>query len=475
MNHGDQARRRGSATVVSLIALILIAGLAAMVLSVSTRSSGEVSAAVDRTRAFLAAESGISQAILNLRFGDASDIGDANAPVVLSGGRYWVSVTDTGDGTFTLRSEGRAGLERQAIEVVVLRLEGGVFYNGIFAGNSSLDPTYTLELGGVGVEADEIYGDIYSGGDVELLGDAMVDGTVRASGAIRGGSGETGVTQPIPDLAGMDYPATADIKVAQNFATATYENDDAGGLAWQLPEDDPAHIFRRNPSDRLLETLATAKEDYFLEDPYEPVGIDPDQDGSDPYSISLSGVSGEPGPDSNRKVFFIDGNLWLHNYRSYSFEFSHQESSGVQVTFVVQGNIYFSDNLFYENAVKDGVAFIAIRDANVADSGNIYWGDPEFGTLKSMSAFMYAEDDFYDYNLGASGSTSIHLFGNMTAGDQLIIERDYMVSLNPHHTKLTVDFDERIANGELDMPGIPSLQEDEDVFQVLSWRKASPE
>src|SRR5262245_51486060 len=108
--------------------------------------------------------------------------------------------------------------------------------------------------------------------------------------------------------------------------------------------------------------------------------------------IALSGVSGAPGPNGNNQVYYIDGNLWIHNRNTYSFEFNHKEPNGIQITFVVNGNIYFSDNLFYKNTDRDGVAFIAMKDDNVSDSGNIYFGDPVFGTLEQMHAFMYAEN-----------------------------------------------------------------------------------
>jgi len=181
-------------------------------------------------------------------------------------------------------------------------------------------------------------------------------------------------------------------------------------------------------------------------------------DGKDAYHITLSGAGGgNPGPDSNHKVFYIDGNLWLHNKNTYSFKFFTPESDGMQVTFVVSGNIYFSDNLFYLNQNKDAVAFIALRDENVEDSGNIYFGDPVFGTLKEMNAFMYAENNSYDVNLDASGSSVVKVNGMMSAGNQIDIQRDY----GDAHTKLIVNFDDRVAGGEVELPGLSSLYSDE--------------
>ena len=61
---------------------------------------------------------------------------------------------------------------------------------------------------------------------------------------------------------------------------------------------------------------------------------------------------------------------------------------GTHITFVVKGNVYVSDNMFYKDIDKDAVVFIALNDADVKDSGNIYFGDPVFGTLQQMHGFM---------------------------------------------------------------------------------------
>ncbi len=436
--------------LVLVVSLTLLLGA---VLVNALRSKHERRAALDQHRADFTADAGVAHAVTNLTAGVLNDIGAEEAPFAFGGGTYWATVTDNGDTSFTVVSTGANGRGTSRIEARLEPVGGSIYHNAVFAGNTSGDAGYRLEFGGQGGQADDIGGDVYSGADLELWGDAAVSGTARAQGDLYGTAGEEGVTQPIPDLAAMDYEATADFDVAALFdAEASYRYDDAGGYAYQCPESSPAHVFRRNPSDRKANTNSTEKDDFFLEDPYEPVRVDSKQDGSDPYRFSLSGVSGAAGPDSDGKVFFVDGNLWLHNKRTYSLGLTHSEADGVQVTFVVKGNIYFSDNLFYADGSLDGLAFIAMRDEEVEDSGNIYFGDPVFGTLQQMQAFMYAENDFYDLNLDESGSTSVGLFGNMTAGNQVVIERDS----GAQHTRLQVVFDDRIQNGTLEMPGLPT-------------------
>ena len=464
----ERLERRGSATLVAVFAILILAILSGAMLVQSIQGQSERVAAIERHKATHNADAGVAHAVTNLTAGDENDIGSSQAPLAFSGGSYWAEVDDNGDGTYTVVSTASFGNELETIEAWLTPKGGGIYDNAIFAGNSSGDPGYVMEMGGVGGQADEIYGDLYSGGSVAIEDDAFVTGTIRADGSISGASGESGVSLPIPDIASMDYENTADFDVADLFSTATYRYDNAGGYAWQMPESSPAHVFRKNPSDRQSEIGSTVKDDFFLEDPYEPVLIDPNQNGTDPYPITLSGVSGEAGPDSNHKVFYIDGNLWLHNLRTYSFGLSHSEPNGVQVTFVVKGNVYFSDNFFYADPSMDGVAFIAIEDQAVADSGNIFFGDPEFGTLQQMNAFMYAENDFYDTNLTAAGSSQIAVNGNMTAGNQVLIERNF----NGNHTKLTVTFDDRISLGTLEMPGLPPQSgAGPDKFGVDYWHR----
>lgn len=471
-SHGGPARapRRGAATVAAVAGVMMLFTLAMSMMVLATRAKSERLAVVHRNEARGIADSGVSHAVARLIAGDDTDIGAPGAPLAFSDGAYRVELTPEVDGSYVLTSIGYAHGEQVAIHAVAAPAAGGLFDNAVFAGNSSGDPTYVLEFGGTGAQADDIQGNVFSGGDVLVQDDAVVNGDIEAAGAVLGAIGSTGMKQPIPDLEAMDYANTADFDVQALFASATLESHDAGGEADQVSEDNPAHIFRRNPSDRTSETSSTTKDDYFLEDPYETVGIDAAQDGSDPYGITLSGLGAEPGPDGNRAVYYIDGNLWLHNKQSFSFAIEHNEANGIQVAFVVLGNIYFSDNLFYDDPDMDGVLFIALDDPDEPDSGNIYFGDSEFGTLEEMHAYMYAENDFLDVNMDAAGSKEVHLHGIMSAGNQVQIERDF----EDAHSKLSVQFDDRVSTGVLDMPGVPLMSgADDPAFSVVFWRETA--
>ncbi len=461
--------RKGSAAVIAVLAVVVLVGLCGAMLMTALRSNDERGTAVDRHQALATAQAGVAHALVQLAATGNADVGAPDLPMAFGGGSYWVEgLEDPLTQSYTVSSYATVRGETEAVEALLTTQDVDIYDHALFAGNTSGDPLYDMTLSGDGAQGDQVVGDVYSGGGVAVSGSATVTGTIRAQDAITGASGESGVWQPVPDIAAMDYPNMADFKIAELFRGASYRSDDAGGRAWQVPESNPAHIFRRNPSDRASDIGSTLKDDYFLEDPYEPVNLDSNMDGSNAYPISLSGISGEPGVNGNNKVYFIDGNLWVHNKKTFSFKFEHEEANGVQITFVAKGNIYFSDNIFYDDPSTDGVAFIAMNDGAVADSGNIYFGDPVFGTLEQMSAFMYAENDFKDTNLDASGSATVTVHGNMTAGDQVVINRDF----NGEHSKLTVLHDDRISTGDLDMPGLPTTDEQQGGgFQLVAWRK----
>ena len=468
----------------SLITIVALAGMAGAIVAVSGASQRENRAALERARALAAAEAAVADAFTQLAADSRTipSIGSASAPRWFADDAYHGSVVVNPDGSYTVVGVGRSGIARRAVEVVIEPATSGIFQNAIFSGNASDDPNYVMEFSGRGSQGDQVVGDVYSGGRISITEDSRLQGVPRATGSISAAPGtlvasvaggatpnpQSGVRQPIPDIAGMHYEANNDVDVAAEFASAPYASGTPGGKAWQLPQTSPAHIFRKNPSDRTSNTSSTVKDDYFLEDPYERMATDSRSDGTDPYMITFSSPTKTVGArEGNNKVYFIDGNLWIHNLSSFSFRFQSNTSAGVQATFVVKGNIYISDNVYLEDPVRDGVAFIAIKDAAVPESGNVYFGDPTFGTLEHMNAFMYAENNFYDNNLDATGSARVDLIGNMTAGEKVAINRDY----GSAHSRLSVRFDSRIADGTLVLPGLPRASGADNKPSIRVWRE----
>ena len=297
--------RRGGALLISLVAVMVLAGMTAAMMTMSTAAQRENRAASDRVQALYLAEAGLSRAIADLNSGAPQQVfGTSTAPVDLGKGGFWGTSADNGNGTFTIRAFGTSAGKSRGVEAILVESVSSIFSNALFAGNSSGDPTYSLDFGGCADQADDIRGPVYSGNDVGISCDANIAGAIRAQGTITGGIGIEGSAQPLPDIAGMQYQINNNFDVASAFAAATWEiSSSMGGSAFQLPEDNPCHIFRKNPDDRAGNINGTPKDDYFLEDPFESKNSSSVIDPSAGAQITLSGLGGEPGPDGNGAVY----------------------------------------------------------------------------------------------------------------------------------------------------------------------------
>lgn len=462
--------RRGAASVLALVTVVGIAGLCTSILAVNLRRRTEQRSFSERTQALYFADAGVSSAVAALATEIEPDLGTAEEPTQRSGGSFFGDVTDNGDDTFTVRSNGTAGREQVGVEAIVERLSPDASGWALFAGNAASDPSYTLKIGGTLLSTDNVLGNVYSGGNLRLFGNATISGDSRAGGLIVGTTGLAGRPLPAPDFAAMNYAVNHDYDVKALFTSASYGLGGGGltmGFAHQLPATSPAHIFRKNPSDRLLFTAFTAKDDYFLEDPHEPWGLA--QVLGAPYDVSIPA-------SANNKVYYVDGNLWTLNVPmvlpAAKFRIKGGGATGTHVTFVVKGNVYFSENFNYNDAAKDGIAFVAIKDPAVADSGNVYIGGtvPQLGTCSSIDGYVYAEGSIRENNLVSTGVGSllgpITVRGNLVAREKITVYDELLIL----HSQLTVNFDPRLSTGALTLPGIPGRSAADVSYDVVSWR-----
>ena len=531
-------RERGSALLLCVDLTLIIVGISGAYLSFSIINSRKTASDVNALQALYVAESGAALYIDGLNKGVALTAGKGS----LGGGTWSIPApldfgTDKADnnGDKIIDDEAERNFVRfeaagtyagtlRRIEVVLSKTPGGVFWNAVFAGNSSKDPNYTLEFGGKGTQKDIVKGDIYSGGGLTTSGDAaLLDETgggpaksVMSSGnSSHGSSAATpgyvkGDQQPL-DIDSMKYDQRADpsnplydpslfVNVANELATngkkgTVKSTTDGLGTALQIDDvNNPAHLFRQDPTDgtkQRVETYgggATDKADFFMEDPTQDVynGMGTDfTGGKDAQRLQVS-------PNGNEKVYFVDGNLWFSNAPTFTFKFKHDFAQGMKMTIVVKGNIYLTDNLLYQNLADDGIALIAMEDDKFkskapgdfagtqvqkddaardynrkSGSGNIFFGDPGGGTTERFEGFLYAENNFYDNNLGSDGSMKTDIFGNMTAGNQVKIKRD-----PKKYSKLQVQLDDKIKTGKAKLPGLPGTPGfgTGDWF-IASWRQ----
>jgi hypothetical protein len=219
---------------------------------------------------------------------------------------------------------------------------------------------------------------------------------------------------------------------------------------------------------------------FFFGDPYEGANID---------RVSVS-------PDGNQQLYYVDGNLWIEPGGPDS-RLVNSPAEGTQITIVVRGNIYFSDNLYYDNVDLDGIAFIAMSDGesytdlnsnnqydagepllhddgdgiyegNMEGSGNVVFGDPNGGPLGHVSGFIYADNNFEDHVLdGPDGSPqSFGVTGLLSAGNLFNVNRDYAGG----HAQMTINYDDRLQNEVLNLPGLPRGTAIGS-WVILSWRE----
>jgi hypothetical protein len=239
--------------------------------------------------------------------------------------------------------------------------------------------------------------------------------------------------------------------------------------------NDPRSMFLKNPTSHngtsgqgvVALNGDTDRNDFFLDDMFHPGQTGPRELGSGGQNLEPNydgpGYYIDVPSTGNNKIYYIDGNLWLHNHSTYSFQIRDQaDGTGTKVTFVAKGNIYLSDNLTYQNLQKDAIALIAIKDARDypdqygnppssptrESSGDLRFGDPAYGTTARFAAYMYAENDYYSYNT----NNNLYIYGNMTAGNEIKVSN----GVGQNRKSLVIDYDGRIQLQQLSLPGLPT-------------------
>jgi hypothetical protein len=390
--------------------------------------------AADKIKAFYLAEAGLGVFSANAGQGDFISIGDT----VLGEGSYRVdyySNDPNADYPYAIATGTVRGQEKQ-IRVDVLSL-APPYECGIYAGGVGGTP-WTLILRGQGNPIssgpdgeysgkDIVNGNVFVKGDITLYQESSVNpplapnpfelhGDVEATGNIDiydsatiSGDVNEGVKPYItPDLVGMNYAVNNTHNVAQIFAAA-------GVTKGHLPVGhELRNVFEINPSNMKDECDTTPGNDYFLTP-----------------SSGFSGGNWKTAPTplniGNNRIYYVDGDVWVHSKSTFGF------SVGGKATIVATGNIHICDNLEYQD-VSSMMGLVALgkynESGNLISGGNVYFGDPVYGTLYTCSAMMFAANDFL-YNTDPISATSAEptsgftVNGNIAALNEVSIERDW--------------------------------------------------
>lgn len=487
-----RGNRDGAILGVVLVVVVVVSVAAAGFMSLGTADGVETSQAIGRARAFWLAEAGLQRLVKRLYNDQYEDIPETSMGL----GTYEVTL-HVGAGTDYAIATGRAGGQEKRIRLE-LTLLSAPYEEAVYGGNSSGAP-WTFQLRGTGSPSryhggerggkDEIFGNIYANGNVVLYGQSSVlpapfpnsyglNGDVEASGTvdtfddatISGNEIEGAPVKEPPLLVAMGYESNNTHNVAQLFA-------DAGVSSGRLPSGSELYnVLVKNPSNRHRETGSTPGDDYFFE-PRNAGGGGSWKEATTPLNLG------------EERVYYVDGDVWIHNYSTYGFEVSGN------VTIVATGDIHLSDNVKYANN-ESLLAMVALGRYNASGSlvsgGNIWFGDPQFGTLYNVDAFMFAANSFYYNtvaNTGRAGepTSGFIVYGNYAALNQIVVNRDWYTRENDHdprpaaydaaagvwkdsldgreltsgevgslrHYQMIVKYDERIRDQGTQPPGLP--------------------
>jgi Tfp pilus assembly protein PilX len=134
-NQGSRARR-GSALMMSLVAVIGVSALAAGLLQVSAATMRRNQVSLDNRRAFYLAEAGLAEGYAGLAEGRTGNVGTAAAPARYGEGLFWTTSTFLPSGHVNLEATGMCGIGRATLAMVAQPVVSSVTGLGVFSSQS---------------------------------------------------------------------------------------------------------------------------------------------------------------------------------------------------------------------------------------------------------------------------------------------------------------------------------------------------
>jgi len=488
------ATERGLALIAVVCFTVIITILGFSLLSLAEGEITMTQKDINKTKAFYLAEAGLSTLATRLHNNETENIEDTP----LGEGSYQVDIYFDDDVPSYAISTGKVAGQEKKIKVIVSFL-AAPYEHSIYAGN--LDgQKWFFELRGKGNPQrvgfsrevggrDMINGNIHIHGDVTLCEESSVNpapppntyglkGDVDATGkidildsaSISGEAREDVDKIDPPDLVEMNYEINNTHNVSQIFADGSINSGYLPG-GHELRD-----VVVKNPSDRADECASTAGDDYFFE-PARVTGGGDQKDATTPLHLG-----------SNR-VYYVDGDVWVHNKTTYGFLVDGK------ATIVATGNIHICDNTKYadDQSLLGMVALGKYDDYNqLTSGGNVYFGDPRYGTTYTVSALMFAGNDFLYNTDSVTGGveepqTGFSVYGNLNSLNQVSIHRDWYdddktnnakpayfdsstsqwISIEDgraltsaeistlRHYQMTINYDDRIRTQDTQPPGLP--------------------
>ena len=141
--NGKREATSGSALLLSLLAVVVVATLASSFMQLSSAVTKRQARAVDTKQAFYMAEAGLAEAYAGLKIGKRGKIGSPTQPAVLGNGAFWVETEQLSADMIRLDSTGLVGSGRAQLSMVLEKGELSAAALGIFSENGLLIETGT--------------------------------------------------------------------------------------------------------------------------------------------------------------------------------------------------------------------------------------------------------------------------------------------------------------------------------------------
>ncbi len=202
---------RGSALVLSLMAVVIVVLLATSFTQFASSVANRQGQAVFRKQAFYMAEAGLSEAFAGLMCGKSGNVGLEESPALFGDGVFWVEATELGVDHLQLESTGMVGSGRVVLSVVAERGETSVLSLGVFANQSvtlapgSVIDAYDSTQGTYASQTDKGGATLGSNASLSLSGTIAAPTTVN--GSVTPGPGGTLTTSGAVTITGSTAPA----------------------------------------------------------------------------------------------------------------------------------------------------------------------------------------------------------------------------------------------------------------------------
>src|SRR5262245_45505756 len=184
-DRGRSARERGSALVLSLVAVATVVVLSASFSQFASAVANRQAQAVQRKRAFYLAEAGLSEAISGFTCGKSGNVGTEQDPALMGDGLFWVEATELEQDLVRLESTGMVGTGKAKLALVVRRGEYDVSSLGVFSsgpiarGAGWVVDAYGSSKGAYSSQTDKSGAALGSNGGITLTGSLLKPTTVK--------------------------------------------------------------------------------------------------------------------------------------------------------------------------------------------------------------------------------------------------------------------------------------------------------